>query len=181
MPCIAIAARRATALPGLRSAWRAILDAVPAAAYACNSHGWITYCNAQAFAVWGRTVKLRDPRTRYCGSHRLFNNDGTPLPHDRCWMARALLEDRGYNGCRLVIERLDGSRIHALAYANPVHSAAGQVIGAVNLIAELPPRGKSLLDQRALRNAPPRADTFAIIEVALAVLSGLHWPASAFD
>jgi PAS domain-containing protein len=181
MPSSAIAARRATALPGLRSAWRAILDAVPAAAYACNSNGWITYSNAQAFTVWGRTAKLRDPRARYCGSHRLFNNDGTPLPHERCWMARALLEDRSYNGCRIVIERLDGSRIHALAYANPVHGRAGQVIGAVNLIAELSPPEKSLRDQRAVRSASPRADTFAIIEVALAVLSGLYWPASAFD
>ena len=181
MESTSISARRAVALPGLRSTWRTILDAVPAAAYACNSRGWITYCNAPALAVWGRAVKLRDPRTRYCGSHKLYNNDGTLLPHDQCWMARALLEDRSYNGYRVVIERLDGSRTHALAYANPVHSAVGQVIGAVNLIAELPLRGKSLLDQRAVRSAPPRADTFAIIEVALAVLSGLYWPASALN
>ena len=177
----AIRTRRAAALPRLKSAWRAILDAVPAAAYTCNSLGWITYCNAQALAVWGRPVPLRDPRTRYCGSHRLYNHDGTPQPHDQCWMARALLEDRRYNGYHVVIERLDGSRIHALAYANPVHSPSGQVIGAVNLIAELPTPGNSMGDRRAAQKVPLRPDTFAIMNVALAVLSGLCWPASAFD
>ena len=177
----AIEARRATALPRLTSAWRAILDAVPAAAYTCNSRGWITYCNAQALAVWGRSVKMGDPRTRYCGSHRLYNSDGTRLPHDKCWMARALLEDRRYNGYGVVIERLDGSRTHALVYANPVHGPAGQIIGAVNLIAEMPPPGRSMGDRRATQRMPPRTDTFAIMNVALAVLSGLCWPASAFD
>jgi PAS domain-containing protein len=174
-------ARRATALPNLSSSWRAILDAVPAAAYTCDTNGRITYCNSHALAVWGRPVSLRDPRERYCGSHKLYNLDGTRLPHDQCWMARALLEDRSYNGRDVVIERPDGSRVYGLAYANPVHSLAGQIIGAVNLVAELPPRGSSPGDRTPANRVAPKNDTLAIIDVALAVLAGLCWPASAFD
>lgn len=161
-----VASRICRLQPAPQPGWQVLLDAVPVAAYACDGAGRITYCNPQAVTVWGRSVRLRNMNERYCGSYKLYHPDGTPLPHAQCWMARALREDRSYNGRAVVIERPDGSRINGLAYANPVHSRDGQVIGAVNLVVNL---------------ALPETATFAIVNVALAVLAGLCWPAAAFN
>src|SRR4051794_5738936 len=79
-----------------------LLDKLPAAAYMCDPDGIITYFNRHAVAVWGREPKLNDPVDRFCGSFRLFAADGNPITHDRCWMARALKEDREFNGCEIV-------------------------------------------------------------------------------
>jgi len=156
-------------LQSIRRAWQTILELVPVAAYSCDAEGRITYFNPRAGAVWGRPVRLHDRRTRYCGSHRLYGGDGAPMRHDECWMARALLEDRSYNGRGVQIERPDGSRVHGLAHANPVHNVRGGVIGGVNLIADLTPS-----------RSAPGTDVLAIIDIALGVLAGLRWPAPAF-
>ena len=44
---------------------QAILDNLPAAAYACDREGLITYYNARAVQAWGRAPKLHDPVDRY--------------------------------------------------------------------------------------------------------------------
>jgi PAS domain-containing protein len=148
----------------MRRAWQSILDVVPMAAYSCDTEGRITYFNQRAGAVWGRSVRLLDRRTRFCGSQRLYSAGGAPMRHDECWMARALFEDRSYNGRGVQIGRPDGSRIQGLAHANPVHNSEGRVIAAVNLIAEV-----------------PGPDMLAIVAVALGVLAGLRWPVIAFS
>lgn len=166
MECGAANARHLPILPEYRAGWQALLDLVPVAAYACDAEGRITYCNTRAVSVWGRSVTLRDPCDRYCGSHKLYHPDGTPLPHSECWMARALLEKRSYNGRTVLIERPDGSRVQGLVFANPVHSRWGQVIGAVNLI---------------VNPSLPHTASVAIVNVVVAVLAGPCWPASAFN
>src|SRR3712207_830462 len=98
-----------------------LLEKLPAGAYTCDAEGLITYFNRQAVELWGREPKLHDPVDRYCGSFKLFSSDGTPIAHDRCWMARALRTNRGYNRREIVVERPDGRRITALAHANPIH------------------------------------------------------------
>ncbi len=64
--------------------FRHLLDQAPTSAYTCDPTGLITYFNAQASQLWGRSPILYDPAWRYCGSYRLFAADGTPIPHDRC-------------------------------------------------------------------------------------------------
>ena len=67
-----------------------LLAKLPAAAYTCNADGLITYFNERAVELWGREPKLNDPVDRFCGSFKLFSTDGSPMPHDQCWMALAL-------------------------------------------------------------------------------------------
>ena len=154
-----------SALPAAAAGWQAILDALPVAGYTCDLTGHITFFNDRAQVVWGRVPRIRDRRDLYCGSHRMFTKEGAPLTHEQCWMALALREDQSFNGRALSIERPDGSCSSCLAYANPLHDSAGQLIGAVNLIASPTP-------------VPDR--TLAIIGVTLGVLAGLPWPTSAF-
>jgi PAS domain S-box-containing protein len=113
---------------------------LPAAAYACDREGLITYFNPQAATIWGRDPALHDPADRFCGSFRIFTEDGSPLPHAECWMALTLRDDRAYEGCALQIEQPNGHRVSALAYANPVHDDRGELIGAVNVIVDVSER-----------------------------------------
>src|SRR5437660_2159447 len=106
-----------------------LLAKLPAAAYTCNAKGLITYFNERAGELWGRAPKLNDPVDRFCGSFKLFTTDGTPLPHDECWMALALRDGKSYSGLEIIIERPDVSRWTALAHATPLHDEVGRLIG----------------------------------------------------
>lgn len=116
---------------------RHLLEKLPAGAYTCDAEGLITYFNQRAVDVWGRTPKLNAPEDRFCGSFRLYSIDGTPMPHDQCWMALAIENDEEYNGREVIIERPDGSRVIGLAHATPIHDEAGKLIGAVNVVLNI--------------------------------------------
>jgi signal transduction histidine kinase/ActR/RegA family two-component response regulator len=118
--------------------FRRLLEKLPAGAYTCDPEGLITYYNPASVKLWGRAPKLNDPVDRFCGSFKLYATDGKPITHDCCWMALAL---RGgeYNGHEIVIERPDGTRVTALAHANPIR-LAGRVLGAVNVLVDISDR-----------------------------------------
>lgn len=123
--------------------FRRLLDRLPAAAYTCDAEGLITYFNQRAVDLWGREPALHDPIDRFCGSFKLFAADGTPIPHERCWMALALRENRAYNGEEIIIERPDGSRWTVLAHANPLHDEDEGVSGAVNVLVDITDRKRA--------------------------------------
>jgi signal transduction histidine kinase len=120
--------------------FRRLLDKLPAGAYTCDPQGLITYYNPQAAQLWGRKPRLNDPVDRFCGSFRLFAADGSPIAHDRCWMALALETQQEFNGCEILVERPDGDRRTVLAYANPVHDESGGLQGAVNVLVDVTDR-----------------------------------------
>ncbi|HEX5764443.1 MAG TPA: PAS domain S-box protein [Woeseiaceae bacterium] len=117
-----------------------LLDALPAAAYACDAEGLITYFNQRAADLWGREPKLNEPTERFCGSIRLFSPDGDPIEHNECWMALAVQEDRAYDDLDIVIQRPDGSRVFGVAHAHPLHDESGVLIGAVNVVVDVSER-----------------------------------------
>jgi PAS domain S-box-containing protein len=117
--------------------FRRLLDKIPGGAYTCDADGLITYFNQHAAVLWGRSPKLRDPVDRFCGSSKLYAGDGSPIDHNRCWMALALQTGKAYNGQEIVIERPPGDRITVLANANPIHDESGRVKGAVNVLVDI--------------------------------------------
>jgi PAS domain-containing protein len=130
--------------------FRHLLDKLPAAAYTCDRDGLITYFNQHALQLWGRAPQLNDPVDRFCGSFKLFSAAGEPISHAECWMALALRTGREYNGEEIIIERPDGGRHTVLAHANPTHDAAGQLIGAVNILVDISERQHAQDAQRLL-------------------------------
>jgi signal transduction histidine kinase/CheY-like chemotaxis protein len=120
--------------------FRRLLETLPAGAYTCDTEGLITYFNQHAVQLWGRVPKLNDPADRFCGSFKLYAEDGSPIPHDRCWMALALRMNREFNGNEIVIERPDGKRITTLSHASPVHDESGKLMGAVNVLVDISSR-----------------------------------------
>jgi signal transduction histidine kinase/ActR/RegA family two-component response regulator len=123
--------------------FRRLLEKLPAGAYTCDTAGLITYFNQHAVRIWGRVPKLNDPADRFCGSFKLFAADGSPIAHDRCWMALALQMNREFSGQEIVIEQPDGKRVTTLAHASPVHDDSGKLIGAVNVLVDISSRKRA--------------------------------------
>lgn len=114
--------------------------ALPAAVYTCEApSGIITFYNDHAATLWGRAPKLGDPDERFCGSFKLWRPDGTPLPHDQTPMAVTLRNGHSFRNEEVVIERPDGTRIHALVNIDPIHDANGRLAGAINAFHDVTP------------------------------------------
>lgn len=138
-----------------------LLDALPTAAYTCDKTGLITYYNQAAADLWGREPSLNSLDDRFCGSFNLFDQDGTPISHDSCWMAVAINESKIIYGKEIVIECPDGTRKTALAHANPILGRSSEITGAINVLVDISDR----IDlEKSLR------ETTARLEICLRVL-----------
>ena len=118
---------------------RALIECLPGAVFTCDTAGRITMFNDGAVALWGSTPAIGDslwalPR-RVCGA------DGTPLARDEFPMAIALRERRAPpHGIELVLERPDGTRRNVLSHPQPLFDAAGDLVGAVNMLVDITER-----------------------------------------
>ena len=119
---------------------RELLEALPAAVYTTDAKGRITFFNKTAVEMAGRTPQ---PDDEWCVTWRLYNPDGTPLPHDQCPMAVALRENRPVRGVEAVAERPDGTRIPFIPYPTPLHDSEGKLIGAINMLVDISERKKA--------------------------------------
>lgn len=135
--------------------FRRLLDKLPTAAYTCDRDGRITYFNEPARKMWGRVPKLNDPEDRFCGSFKLYSVDGSPLRHACCWMALALETNQEHAGREIIIGRPDGTRVSALAYANPISDEAGNLLGAINILVDITDRKRT---ENELRDARTRLE-----------------------
>lgn len=117
---------------------RQVLEALPAAVYTTDAEGRITFYNRAAAELAGREPVLGSDQ--WCVSWRLYNPDGTPLPHDQCPMAIALKENRAIRDVEAVAERPDGTRVAVLPYPTPIRDCAGNLIGAVNMLIDISER-----------------------------------------
>jgi len=112
-----------------------LLDGLPAAIYVTDAEGRITYFSEAAAALWGRRPKLHSDQ--WCGSWRLFQPDGAPMPLDQCPMAIALKEERPIRGEQAIAERPDGTRVPFMAFSTPIRDASGDVTGAMNMLIDV--------------------------------------------
>ena len=118
--------------------FREMIDALPAAIYTTDADGKLTHFNEAAISLSGRVPKLGTDE--WCVTWKLFNPDGTPLPHDQCPMAVALKEGRSIRGAEAIGERPDGSRFWFAPYPTPIRDATGNVIGGINMLVDITER-----------------------------------------
>ncbi|BCG83795.1 hypothetical protein MesoLj113b_73370 (plasmid) [Mesorhizobium sp. 113-3-3] len=119
---------------------RELLEALPAAVYTTDAEGRIAFFNKAAVDLAGRTPR---PGDKWCVTWRLFNPDGTPLPHDQCPMAIALRENRPVRGVEAVAERPDGTRVPFIPYPTPLHDTDGRLVGAINMLVDVTEQKKA--------------------------------------
>src|SRR3712207_5875314 len=98
----------------------------------------LTYFNDACVGFSGRTPVLGDDS--WCVTWRLYRDDGTPLPHDRCPMAVALKERRPVRGATAIAERPDGTRVSFMPFPTPLFDGHGHLLGAVNMLVDLTDR-----------------------------------------
>ncbi|WP_129793795.1 PAS domain S-box protein [Sphingosinicella sp. CPCC 101087] len=154
----------------LVSAAPGVLEAIPGAVYICDAEGWLVRCNAEAVALWGRDPRLSATRERFCGSHKLFLLDGTPLPHEGCPMADAVHEGRETRNAEVVIERPDGTRITALVNIRALRDQEGRIEGAINCFQDI--SAHKTIEEEMLRKSNDLEDFFENSAVGLHIVSG---------
>lgn len=176
-----IGSQRQAHWPAIAATCQEMLAAIPAAAYTCDASGLITYFNAHAEAVWGRAPKLRDASDRYCGSYQLYSTDGAPIRHGECWMALALLQGNAYHGREIVVERRDGTRTIGEAHAHPLRNDQGQIVGALNLIADITGQRIGAGCSRPYQPSTAHSATLAMINTAVSVLTAMSWENATFN
>ena len=128
--------------------FRQVLDLLPAAVYITDASGLITYYNEAAAALWGYRPQLG--LSEWCGFWKLYWPDGRPLPHDECPMALAVRESRPIRGMEALAERPDGIRVPVIPYPTPLYDAAGELIGAVNMVVDITDRKRAEESARRL-------------------------------
>ncbi len=116
---------------------RRVVEAMPAAVYAVDAEGRITFFNHAAREMWGRTPALHSAADVMCGSFRLYRTTGEPVPHLDTPMADTLRTGRAYRNVEVNVERPDGGRFSALVNINPLLGERGEVIGAVNAFTDI--------------------------------------------
>jgi PAS domain S-box-containing protein len=127
---------------------RDLIEALPAAIYMTDAVGRITFYNEAVVALAGRRPALG--QDQWCVTWRLYQPDGTPVPHERCAMAIALKENRPIRGVAAVAERPDGTRISVMAFPTPLHDASGALVGGVNMLLEAAPHRSRAEDRIAV-------------------------------
>ena len=125
------------ARPGV-SQLESLIQALPAAIYATDAAGRITFYNEAAAQLWGCRPELG--KSEFCGSWKLYWPDGRPMPHGQCPMALALKEQREVRGMEAVAERPDGTLVHFVPYPTPLYDVSGTLIGAVNMLVDVTER-----------------------------------------
>jgi PAS domain S-box-containing protein len=115
--------------------FRQIVEELPTALYMTDAAGRITYFNRAAIALWGRSPKVDEEL--WCGAWRLFWPDGRPMAHEECPMALTLKTGRPVLGAQALVERPDGTRSMIVPFPSLMFDAAGNIVGAVNLLFDI--------------------------------------------
>ncbi len=118
--------------------FRSFADQLPAAFYATDESGVITYYNSRAAEVWGRSPVLGEEL--WCGSLKIYWPDGSDCGLDDCPMALALKSGQPVRDKEIIVERPDGSRIWVQPCPTPLFDSDGKLVGALNLLHDVSDR-----------------------------------------
>ncbi|HEU5272215.1 MAG TPA: PAS domain S-box protein [Xanthobacteraceae bacterium] len=127
-----------------------LIAAIPAAIYTTDAQGRITFFNQSAVELAGRTPVIGVDE--WCVTWKLYQPDGTPLPHDECPLAIALKEGRAVRDAEAIAERPDGTRVPFMPYATPLRDGTGRIVGAINMLIDVSERKQAETQQRMLLN-----------------------------
>jgi PAS domain S-box-containing protein len=74
---------------------QSLLNLMPAAVYACDADGRITFYNRRAAELWGREPRLNDDHSKFCAAYRCWFN-GNVLAPENTPMAIAVHEGKSF-------------------------------------------------------------------------------------
>ncbi|HET8701805.1 MAG TPA: response regulator, partial [Nitrococcus sp.] len=145
--------RTEAALRESEAHYRQLVEFLPVAVYTCKvPSGSITFCNDRAVELWGRAPEIGGAE-RFCGSFKCYRPDGAFLPRDQTPMALAVQKGQIFRDQEVIAERPDGTRIIALVNIDLIRDERGQVVGALNVFADITERRQNenlLMEQKRL-------------------------------
>lgn len=124
--------------------YRTLFDLFPMAVYSCDASGAIQKFNRLAAQMWGREPTLGEMAERFCGSYKMFRQDGSFMPHDQCPMADVVNgKIPAIHDAEVLLERPNGSRINALVNIRPLRNGQGEITGAINCFYDITERKRA--------------------------------------
>ncbi|HEX6430365.1 MAG TPA: PAS domain S-box protein, partial [Niastella sp.] len=123
------------AIEGSELRYRTLIETLPTPLYTTDTEGRITLYNKAAVELWGREPEIG--KDLWCGSFRILNADGSPLPLDSCPMAVCLREKRPVHGEEIIVIRPDGSLRDVAPHPQPVYDDQGNMTGAINMLVDI--------------------------------------------
>jgi len=138
---------------------RLLLDSTAEAIYGMDRDGNCTFCNPATLRVLGREMgdTLLGKPMHAVMHHSLA--DGTPVPREKCSIARALTTGTGIHKDNEVFWRADGSCFPAEFWAYPIQKE-GEIVGAVVTFLDITERKRAeaaLLDAKEAAEAGSKA------------------------
>jgi PAS domain S-box-containing protein len=121
--------------------YREVVRSLPVAIYTTDAEGYVNLFNEAAVDLWG--CRPQPGKSLWCGSYKIKNPDGTPLPAEACPMAITLKSGQAVRGQEIIIERPDGSERNVLPYPEPIRNPEGKLIGAVNMLVDVTDQKRS--------------------------------------
>jgi PAS domain S-box-containing protein len=118
-----------------------LLQALPAAVYTCDASGYIQLYNKAAVELWGREPVIGEDM--WCGSWKIYAENGTPLSLENCPMAKTLREGKKVEGEEIIIEKPNGERRHIMPYPQPLFDNSGMMVGAINMLLDITDKKES--------------------------------------
>ena len=118
--------------------FRVLFELGPVAMYTVDAAGTIQEFNHNAVNIWGREPQRGDPGETYCCAYKIYQPDGTLIPHAKNAVAD-VLEGRvsAAIDVEAIIERNDGSRVSVVVNVVPLLNEDGEIIGAMNCMVDM--------------------------------------------
>jgi len=118
----------------LEKHFQQLIDLLPAAVYICEAAtGIITFFNAKAAEIWGRSPAPGETDQHFCNSLRLYRADGSTLPYPETPTALAFARGQAVQGQEMTVERADGSRVPTISNVDLLRDEQGRVVSAVHV------------------------------------------------
>lgn len=131
------------------SRWKELLSAIPAAIYATDAEGKVTYYNDKVVDLTGR--RPSPGSNEWCLTWKMYKPDGTPLSYEQSSMAVVIKEGRSIRSeTEAISERPDGCRIPFMPLSTPIRDADGTIVGAIHVLVDVSDRKNAETQQRIL-------------------------------
>lgn len=114
-----------------------LIDSLPAAVYATDMNGRLTYYNSAAVQLFGGEPEPGSGLWQ--GSLKFIYPDGTSIPPAETPMAVALKKNCTFKNRVMIVERPDGERVRLSVNCSPLYDdkEEGEVIGGINMLLDL--------------------------------------------
>jgi PAS domain S-box-containing protein len=120
--------------------FREMIAELPAAVFTVDGEGRLTHYNRAGLDLAGRIPLETD---RWCIGWRLYNVDGSVLPHEESHMAVAIKTGVSLQGAEMVIERPDGARKLVTSYPTVMRDEKERIVGGLNILFDITERKRN--------------------------------------